>query len=132
MHPHAGDAGIAAIAHDLLRRLGPRDDDDAVDASGDRAHVGIAAIAIERLQVRVYREHVVTGPLQTPVDQIGRPVAALVARHAGDGEALLCEKVEGFHGCLRSATAAVAVLRAAAQMVLISWSESRVSGRSSV
>src|SRR5262249_25518011 len=60
MHPHAADAGVPAVAHDLLGRLGPRDDHDTVHAARNGLHIGIAAVAVERRHVRVYREHIVS------------------------------------------------------------------------
>src|SRR5262249_55855805 len=124
---------------DPLCDLGSRDDHHAADAAGDGVHVGIAAIALEGLHVRVHREYVVPRLLQPAIDQIAGGVVAPVARHAHDRAALLRQEVERFrldrcgcHGRSCHREALPSACPAAAQIVWMSSAERRASGCSAV
>jgi hypothetical protein len=54
-------------------------------------------IAFEVLHVRIHREDIVPGLLQAVINQIPDRVAAVVARDARNGDALLSQKVMDFH-----------------------------------
>jgi hypothetical protein len=92
MHPDPRHVGFTALVHDLFCGLGLGDDYDAVDAPGNRFEIGITAVSLERLHVRIHREGFVPGALQTAVYEIPNRMVAVVARHACDGYAFLRKK----------------------------------------
>jgi hypothetical protein len=79
MHPHPSHTGLVALMHDLLGDFRSRSDHHAIDAARDRLQVGVAGTAVERLHVRIYRENIVPGLLQSSTDQIADRVVAVVA-----------------------------------------------------
>src|SRR5512141_1832390 len=96
MHPHSSYTCIAAVAHELRCNFRSRDDHDAVHSTGYRFQIGITLIALEGSHLRVDCEHIVPGGFQSVIDEIADWMVALVARHSGDGDPLLCEEVLNF------------------------------------
>ena len=86
---------LGAVGDDPLGDRGRGRDDDAVHASVDRLQVVVAAVALDRVGVRVDREGAVAALTQPPVDDVRGLPRARVARHAGDSNALLVEKLVG-------------------------------------
>src|SRR5215472_10623684 len=93
VHPDAVDPGVSAFVHDLLRGLRTCDDHYAVDATGDRSQVGITAIALEGLHVRIDRKYLMPHRLQPAIDQIAGRMMAVVPGHARNRDALLSQEV---------------------------------------
>ena len=84
MHPYETHSGVAALAHDLVGRLGFRDNDNAINAAWNRLQVGVASIAFKGLQVRVHGEHFAPIDLQPTIDRIRGRIATAVARVLSD------------------------------------------------
>src|SRR6185436_34400 len=125
VHPHPAYPRRGAIAHDVLRDRRTGHDDDAVHTARNGLQVGVAGIAFEAFHVRIHREHVVPGLLQTSIDEIARRMFAVVARHAGNRDAPLRKKFVDLRWSGH-------VWRAAAQIVSMSVDESRASGCSEI
>jgi hypothetical protein len=74
VHPHALDTELDALLHRPLGAVGPRPDDDGVDAARDRGEVVVGLVAFDLVGVRVDREHVIAPLAQAPVDDVGAVV----------------------------------------------------------
>src|SRR5450759_2360616 len=86
MHPDMGHAGVDAVVDDLLRGLGRRHDDDALDGRLDVLDAGVAALAIDLRGVRVHRDGLVASLAKLLPDRVREVLR--IARDADDGKAL--------------------------------------------
>src|SRR5262245_28728198 len=91
VHPHLVDAERLALADRGLGPVGPRGDDDRVDAAGDVVQRGIAPVALDLLRVGIDGEDLVAAVPQPLVDDVAA-VVLRVARHTGDRDPVLGEE----------------------------------------
>lgn len=73
MHPHPADPEVGALAHRVLRDLGPRPDHHGVNAIGDRLQVVVAGVPFDLVRVRVDREDLIPAVPEALVHEV-RPV----------------------------------------------------------
>lgn len=90
MKPHLADTLITALADNIESRVGWRNDYDAIDISGYRRKIAIAAYAFHFRSVRIDGQHVKTHPAQLSKDCVRRFLR--LARHTGHGKTLAGEK----------------------------------------
>ena len=64
MHPHMFDAQIHAVADNLVRHPGIRQDEDRIRFGRQRGQVGVTGLALERSEARVDRVDFVPGILE--------------------------------------------------------------------
>src|SRR6185436_14698240 len=93
VHPNAADPGFVAIAHDPLRGLRSRDNHHSVDPARDGFQIRITAVALEGLHARIHGEYIVPALFQPTIDQIADRVLVVIARHSGNRDTFLSQKV---------------------------------------
>lgn len=96
VEPDTPDVPGDGLPHDLLRDVGVRGDDEAIQIAGYAGKVRIAVYAFDLGSVGVDGEHFVAGIAQFAEHWVRG--AIWPARYARDGDTLCAEKVRDEHG----------------------------------
>ena len=96
VEPNAPDVSRDGLPNDLLRDVGVRGDDEAIQIAGYAGKVWIAFCAFDFGCVRVDGKHFVTGVAQFAEDWVRG--AIWPARYARDGDTLSAQKVGNERG----------------------------------